>query len=367
MAILEVKNLSKSYGGRKVVDDISFRVNDGELVALLGPSGSGKTTLLRCVAGLEKPDEGDICIGERQVSELPPRERDVSMVFQNYALFPHMTVEDNISFPLRVRGVAEAEVESRVKAAGQRLGIGDLLQRMPSKLSGGEQQRVAIARAVIRPTNAFLMDEPLSNLDAPLRAQLRTELKVLQKDLKMTTLYVTHDQVEAMTLADKIGLLNEGRLLQFSSPLDLYRHPSSPFAAKFVGSPGANLLELVVEEGTGKLTGSGFNLAVPPEYDQYLGAIKGKRLVISVRPEDIKVMKGSGTAGFEARVKLVEPLGANTMLELGVGSSMVKALVPSDSEFGEGTVVWCEPAFRHTVLFDAETGDPIAWGDQASA
>lgn len=362
MASLEIRDLSKRFGEREVVKSVSFSVADGEIVALLGPSGSGKTTLLRCIAGLERPDSGEVLISGKRVNDVAPRERDVSMVFQNYALFPLMTVRENIAFPLRVRGVEQTEVEARVKATAEKLGIVSLLDRSPAKLSGGEQQRVAIARAVIRPTNAFLMDEPLSNLDAPLRAQLRTELKVLQRDLNMTVVYVTHDQVEAMTLADKIGLLNDGRLLQFGTPLDLYRHPLSPFAARFVGSPGANLLELVAD-GEG-LAGQGFKVGVPKEYFIFVSQSQGRRLVLSVRPEDISAARTRGADGFDGTVRLVEPLGASTMLEINVGGSLVKALVPPDSDFREGEEVRCGVDFSRTRLFDAETGEPLSWGTQ---
>ena len=361
MARTEVKNLTKRFGNREVVRSVSFSVEEGELVALLGPSGSGKTTVLRCIAGLERPDGGQVLIGGKECTEVPPRERDVSMVFQNYALFPLMTVRDNIAFPLRVRGTPSAEIDRRVKETGDRLGIGSLLDKLPSKLSGGEQQRVAIARAIIRPTNGFLMDEPLSNLDAPLRAQLRTELKGIQREMGITVVYVTHDQVEAMTLADKIVLLNEGEVLQFGPPMELYRRPSSPFAARFIGSPGANLMEAVItfEGGTLDVSGNGFTLSVPSRLKDSFSKLGGRRVVISIRPEDIRVTSGTGTEGFAGEVRLVEPLGPSTQLDIGAGATLVKALVGRDYDWTEGSRIWCTPDFDNMRVFDADSGEPV--------
>src|ERR1700730_6142767 len=242
MANLEIKNLSKKYGSHVAVDAVSLKVTSGTFAVIIGPSGSGKTTLLRCVAGFEKPDSGSIFIDGIPITDLPPRERDIAMVFQSYALFPLMTVHDNIAFPLKVRNVPKAEIDARVKQVADLLVIKNILEKKPNQLSGGEQQRAALGRAIVRQPNALLMDEPLTSLDAPLRAQMRTELKRIRRETKMTAIYVTHDQAEAMALADMIAIMSEGKLMQYGPPLDVYAKPNHQFVAGFAGNPPTNVV-----------------------------------------------------------------------------------------------------------------------------
>ncbi len=244
MAEIVLKNLLKRFGNVVAVNDVSLDIPDGRAVVLLGPSGCGKTSLLRCIAGLEKPDSGRVLIDGNLVNDFTPRERDLSMVFQNYALFPLMSAYDNIAFPLKIRGKSQSEISNRVKEVANILRIENLLDKFPRQLSGGEQQRVAIGRAISREPKAFLLDEPLSNMDAPTRVQLRTELKRIQKELSVTTIYVTHDQSEAMALADKIGVMKSGGILQYESPDDVYLNPASTFVAGFIGSPPMNLADV---------------------------------------------------------------------------------------------------------------------------
>ena len=260
MANLEIENVSKKYGSTLAVDGVSIKVTSGTFTVILGPSGSGKTTLLRCVAGFEKPDSGTISIDGKPVTDLPPRERDLAMVFQSYALFPLMTIHDNIGFPLKIRNVPKAEIDARVKQVADLLVIKHILDKKPNQLSGGEQQRAALGRAIVRQPNALLMDEPLTSLDAPLRAQMRTELKRIRRETQMTAIYVTHDQAEAMGLADMIAIMSGGRLMQYGRPLDVYSKPENSFVAGFVGNPPTNILtarfSVDGNEGTIKIDGA---------------------------------------------------------------------------------------------------------------
>lgn len=361
MAAIRVEGLGKSYGEVRAVTDVSLSVGTGEFVVLLGPSGSGKTTLLRCIAGLETPDSGEVFIGDEMVNSLSPRERDISMVFQNYALFPLMSVRDNIGFPLKVRGRPRQEIDEGVKSISQKLGISKLLDRAPRQLSGGEQQRVAIARTLIRRTNALLMDEPLSNLDAPLRAQLRTELKALQKEFGMTILYVTHDQVEAMTLAGKIGVMSSGRLLQYGLPLDVYGRPTSPFVAGFVGSPAANLIEVSLTRsgGSTNLDSPGLHVVLPPGLSAKVVSRPEGKYLFAIRPEDINPRNSQSAGTVECVVELVEPLGGSSILDLRVGSSMIRAVVDPSFKASVGDRVWMDVDFEKARLFDARTDELV--------
>ena len=292
MASVRVDALTKKFGDREVVNRVSFQVADGAFAVMLGPSGSGKTTLLRCIAGLELPDSGSVYVGDVLMDELSPRERDLSMVFQNYSLFPHMSVKANLAFPLVVRHRPRGEVEERVRRTAELLRIEQHLDKRPNQLSGGEQQRVSLGRAIIREPRAFLMDEPLSGLDAPLKLQMRAELKRVQRETKLTTIYVTHDQVEGMGLAGVLGVMNEGELIQYDAPAEVYARPRNAFVAGFVGNPPASLLEAEVREENGnlELRGDGFTYRVGEDLAR---ALKGNtdRVIIGVKPEGVKLVR----------------------------------------------------------------------------
>lgn len=324
-------------------------------MVFLGPSGSGKTTALRCVAGLEMPDEGEIYIGDTVVSDLSPKERDVAMVFQSYALYPHMTVYDNIAFPLKIRGLSQADISARVKKVAELLRIERLLRRKPKQLSGGEQQRVALGRSIIRDPQVFLMDEPLSNLDAKLRIYMRAELKRLQQELQTTTIYVTHDQAEAMTMSDRIAIMDQGVLQQLATPQDIYRHPSNSFVAGFIGSPPMNFLDSKLIEMDG-----GFYLESPGlrhPIDRDLGIRIGKEassseVKLGVRPEHISVHKERRPDSFAAEVYLYEPLGSEGIVNLKVDALLIKAKVSGDVQFAVGEKVWGSVNEGRVHVFD---------------
>jgi ABC-type sugar transport system ATPase subunit len=303
---------TKRFGAHHAVDGITLDVQSGECLVLLGPSGCGKTTLLRLLAGLEPLDSGEIWIGDRRVDQLEPARRDVAMVFQNYALYPHLSVFDNIAFPLRTRHVEIAEIDRRVREAAARVGLADLLVRRPAQLSGGQQQRVALARAIVRNPSVYLMDEPLSNLDAQLRLQTRTELKRLHRELGTTMIYVTHDQSEAMTLGGRIAVMQRGAIVQIGAPLDLYRQPVNAFVATFLGSPPMNLIEEMRN---------------------------GTTVKVGVRAEDV-VVSASAAAGAEpARILVVEPMGSETLLTLEYRQQRLVARVAGDAQFEPGQSV----------------------------
>jgi ABC-type sugar transport system ATPase subunit len=320
--------VSKRFGTHLAVDRITLDVAAGDCLVLLGPSGCGKTTLLRLVAGLETVDAGEIWIGDRRVDTLEPARRDVAMVFQNYALYPHFSVFDNIAFPLRTRRTPAADVERRVRDAAARVGLGDLLMRKPAQLSGGQQQRVALARAIVRSPAVYLMDEPLSNLDAQLRLQTRTELKRLHRELGATMIYVTHDQGEAMTLGSRVAIMHGGHVVQVGTPLELYREPANVFVATFLGSPPMNLLD----DGAGR-------------------AVR-----IGIRPEDVAVATAARDAWEPARIQVVEPMGAETILALDFRGGRLLARVPGDGAFEAGQAVWVHLPPERTLTFDAATG-----------
>jgi len=297
MAQVLMKDLNKKYDEVHAVKDVNLHVRDKEFVVLVGPSGCGKSTTLRMVAGLEEITAGEIAIGDRVVNDLPPKDRDIAMVFQNYALYPHMTVYDNMAFGLKMRKFPKVEIQKRVRDAAEILGIQDLLKRKPRQLSGGQRQRVAVGRAIVRHPQVFLFDEPLSNLDAKLRVQMRVELKRLHDRLETTAIYVTHDQVEAMTLGDRVVVMKDGWIQQVGEPMELYTRPANRFVAGFIGSPAMNFVDVTIQ-GDSNLTaqGTGVRLGIPPSLAGRLGPYKGQRVTLGVRPEDVHVATAADPA-----------------------------------------------------------------------
>jgi multiple sugar transport system ATP-binding protein len=354
MASITLRHLAKDFGGTPVIRGIDIDIRDGEFVALVGPSGCGKSTLLRMIAGLESADRGDILLGERRINEVAPRERDVAMVFQNYALYPHMTVAQNLGFGLRIRGERPAEIERRVQQAAQTLGLRDLLGRRPRQLSGGQRQRVAMGRAIVRQPQAFLFDEPLSNLDAKLRVQMRTEIKALHQRLGTTTVYVTHDQVEAMTMADRIVVLRDGRVEQAGAPLALYDRPRNAFVAGFIGSPAMNFIpgRLQLDGAPHVLTDDGLRLPVA----QAPRGAQGDRVLYGTRPEDFVVDAGDG---LPADVVVVEPTGSETQVALRVGGHALIAAFRERIAARPGERLRLRPLADKAHLFDAAGGQRI--------
>ena len=325
MAQVLMKDLNKKYDEVHAVKDVNLHIRDKEFIVLVGPSGCGKTTTLRMLAGLEEITAGEIHIGERLVNDLPPKDRDIAMVFQNYALYPHMTVYDNMAFGLKMRKFPKAEIEKRVRDAAEILGIHELLKRKPRQLSGGQRQRVAVGRAIVRHPQVFLFDEPLSNLDAKLRVQMRVELKKLHNRLETTAVYVTHDQVEAMTLGDRVVVMKDGWIQQVGEPLELYARPANKFVAGFIGSPAMNFADVTINDGGGAVTAEaqGLRLQVPAAKAAALRAYKGQTVAFGVRPEDVHMATGSDAAGltFDATVEVVEPLGSEILLDVRAGNS----------------------------------------------
>ncbi|GAC1313104.1 MAG: ABC transporter ATP-binding protein [Chloroflexota bacterium] len=321
MADLLFTHVMKTFSGtsRRAVDDLNLHVTEGELMILLGPSGCGKTTALRMVAGLERPDSGDICIGGRRVNDLEPKDRDVALVFQSYALYPHMSVKDNMLYPLKVRSMSGAERERRVQEVAELLGIPHLLDRKPRQLSGGEQQRVALGRAIVREPRLFLMDEPLSNLDAKLRVHTRAELKAMQSQLGTTTVFVTHDQAEAMTMADRITVMNAGTVQQVGTPDEVYLRPANLFVAQFMGSPPMNTLAVTSQDGY-LVADGGWVFGAPAEAAQS----SGRPVTVGFRPEDGFLSLVPCDGGQPASVFVSEPLGNEVIVNARVGANLVK-------------------------------------------
>jgi multiple sugar transport system ATP-binding protein len=333
MAEIALEEVSKVYGdGTTAIADLNLDVGDGEFVVLVGPSGCGKTTALRMVAGLESISRGNIRIGERVVNNVPPKERDIAMVFQDYALYPHMTVYDNMAFGLKLRKVPKGEIDRRVREAAGILGLEEFLERKPKALSGGQRQRVAMGRAIVREPKAFLMDEPLSNLDAKLRVQMRSEISRIQGELKVTTLYVTHDQIEAMTMGDRVAVIRRGVLQQAATPQYLYDHPTNLFVAGFIGSPAMNMVEagLSRSDGSGVVEFGGFRLEMPEEVFAArpdLKAYEGKRVIVGIRPEDMEDVSLVSDAPQGRRIRstvvLRESLGADVLVHITVRAPAV--------------------------------------------
>ena len=352
---ITLQHVAKSFGNSVVVDDLSIEISDGEFVVLLGPSGCGKTTTLRMIAGLEQITSGDILIDGQRVNDVPPQKRDVAMVFQSYALYPHMTVAGNIGYPLRVRKLPPSEIAVQVKQTAAMLEIESLLERRPRELSGGERQRVALARAIVRHPKAFLMDEPLSNLDARLRLQMRGELKRLQQELRTTTVYVTHDQAEAMTLGHRVAVMHKGRLQQFDTPLEIYNRPANRFVAEFVGSPSMNLIdgEIDAASRTFNSNDGALSLANIP-----VVAFSGPA-TFGIRPETIAISATPRGGWWPASVYVTELMGSETFVIAELGKQKIVARAASDFRAGTGSSVWLNFDFPKAHWFNRQTGQRL--------
>ncbi len=352
MASVELKQVVKSYDGKNtVIHGVDLSIAHGEFVVFVGPSGCGKSTLLRMIAGLEDITGGDVEIDGKRVNDEPPRNRDIAMVFQDYALYPHKNLYDNMSFGLRLRGTDEAEIKRRVMDAAKLLKIDHMLERKPGALSGGQRQRVAIGRAIVRQPKVFLFDEPLSNLDAQLRGEMRSEIKKLHQRLGATIIYVTHDQVEAMTLADRIAVLSAGRVMQYASPSAIYNSPAAVFVAGFTGSPSMNLASCTVKDGQADL-GDGVRLALP-------NALHGKsaeKLTFGIRPENIALNSSAGSVSAPARVVITEPLGAETLVTFQIGGCEMVARCPASFSGKAGETMQVHLTQEHMHLFDTNSG-----------
>ncbi len=327
-SFLSLQDLTKAFGKVIAVDKVSLHIEKGKFFALLGPSGCGKTTTLRLVAGLEKPSSGRIFIDGRDVTALPPQKRDVAMVFQDYALYPHMTLRQNIGYPLKVRGFPKKSIATRVEEVAEHLMIADILDRLPSQVSGGQQQRAAVARAIVHAPKIFLFDEPLSNLDAKLRLEARAFLKHLQKELGITTVYVTHDQAEAMAMADEIGVMFAGRVVQVGSPLELYRYPKNRDVAAFIGNPPMNILpgRLEPKAGGSQFSGEGYTL-----FFESIHVLEDTRAYLGFRPEQAQLMCDLKDSGIPAQLYAVQPLGSEVLITLLVGTETVYVKLYSES------------------------------------
>jgi len=347
MASIDIKNIKKSYGHFPVLHGVDLEIKDGEFVVLVGPSGCGKSTLLRMIAGLEEVTDGEIRIAGNRVNELHPKDRDIAMVFQSYALYPHMNVAGNMSYSLKLRKTAKEKIASAVAGAASKLGLDPLLERRPKALSGGQRQRVAMGRAIVRQPKAFLFDEPLSNLDARLREQMRAEIKKLHGDLKATSIYVTHDQIEAMTLADRIVAMHGGVVQQVGSPLELYDRPANLFVAGFIGSPGMNFLDASYEAGGAKLKDG---TIVP--LNTSLGLSNGEKVTIGIRPEHV-TMTNDGS-GISADVELVEPTGFGIILHLSLHGLPFKIFTLDRDALSAGPKVNVTFPAKHLHVFNSE-------------
>ncbi|MEJ5228691.1 MAG: ABC transporter ATP-binding protein [Pseudothermotoga sp.] len=355
MARVTVENVKKYFGTVKALDGIDLVIEDGSFVVLLGPSGCGKTTLMRCVSGLEKLTDGRILFDEKDVSQAAPKDRNVAMVFQSYAVWPHMKVKENIAYPLKLKKVPKAEIEERVRWVSELLHISELLDRFPSQLSGGQRQRVAVARAIVHKPAVLLMDEPLSNLDALLRVRMRSELKKLHEQVKVTTIYVTHDQTEAMTMGDKIAVMNAGRIIQFATPEEIYKKPKTAFVAGFVGSPQMNFLKMKVVSKGNQFFAENFGLSVPLKTDP-----KRESVVVGIRPEHIHLEKTQRTLSVTSKIYFVEKLMSETILHLSLSEEKsIVAKIPFDLSAREGERIEINLDLDNIHLFDASTEERI--------
>jgi len=366
MSSLKIKNLTRKYGNVNALDNFSLEVNSGEFMVLLGPSGCGKTTVVRCIAGLAKPNTGQIYIGDELVNQLPPKDRDVAMVFQNYALYPHMNVYENIAFPLKMRKVSKQEIKDKVRNITQLLGIENFLNRKPKELSGGQMQRVALGRALVREPKIFLMDEPLSNLDAKLRTYMRTEIKKLQRKIGITTLYITHDQIEAMSMADKIAVMNSGLVQQIGTAEQIYNKPANTFVADFVGSPSMNFLNCKVTENDDyNIKGLELNgtCLVFPINKLPFKLYSKKNIVIGIRPRDILFLDNEDFNGIKIKGKIsfTELLGDNSLAEIKIGIDNSVKVTNTDPNFDltVGKEVTVGIPYERIHFFDPTTGNRL--------
>jgi multiple sugar transport system ATP-binding protein len=362
LASLTLTKLEKRFGQVIAVDDLNLEIDDQEFVTFLGPSGCGKTTTLRMIAGLEKPSSGDVLFDGMAVTHLPANYRDIAMVFQSYALYPHMSVYDNIAFALKMMHVPSDEIRRRVESAAAMLGITDLLQRKPRQLSGGQRQRVALGRAIVRAPAAYLLDEPLSNLDAQLRIQMRAELKKLHLELQGTFIYVTHDQAEALTMSDRIAVMNHGKLLQYASPHEIYNQPRTRFVASFMGSPPMNFLEgeLGVANGNTVFRRDRFSYPLSNEFSHRLKKSSSQAVALGIRPEAIEVAtEAHGPDWQEGTVYIEEPIGSDSFLTVDLQGQLVKARTTPDFQTGPGSRVYLHFNPRKLHAFDVQSGDAL--------
>jgi multiple sugar transport system ATP-binding protein len=354
MASVEIRGVEKQFGTTKVIHGIDVSIEDEEFVVLVGPSGCGKSTLLRMIAGLEEISGGEIAIGGNVVNNVPPKDRDIAMVFQNYALYPHMTVRENMAFSLKLRKAEKSFIEQRVDRAADILSLKPYLDRYPRQLSGGQRQRVAMGRAIVRDPQVFLFDEPLSNLDAKLRVQMRTEIKALHQRLRTTSVYVTHDQVEAMTMADRIVVMHDGIVEQIGTPLELYDHPTNTFVAGFIGSPAMNFLDGTLRRAGGGAAhveaAGGVTLPAPGS----VGGADGQKVIYGVRPEHM-TLAGEG-AGVGAKVVVVEPTGADTQVFAEMAGTQISAVFSERHAFKPDQAIRLQPRLDSVHLFDAASG-----------
>jgi multiple sugar transport system ATP-binding protein len=353
MASVSIRNVQKRFGETAVLHGVSIEIPDGSFTVLVGPSGCGKSTLLRMVAGLENISGGEIAISGKVVNQVPPKERDIAMVFQNYALYPHMTVRDNMAFSLTLAKKDKSFIDERVGKAAGILGLAPLLDRFPRQLSGGQRQRVAMGRCIVRDPQVFLFDEPLSNLDAKLRVAMRTEIKELHQRLKTTSVYVTHDQIEAMTMADQIVVMHDGRIEQTGSPLELYDRPANRFVAGFIGSPSMNFIDGTQKDGA-LVAANGARLPVAGAQ----AANDGRAMVYGIRPEHLDLVEGND-GGFEAEVVVIEPTGSETQLFARLGEQEIVAIFRERHDFAPGQKIRLKPRAPVAHLFDASSGQRI--------
>jgi multiple sugar transport system ATP-binding protein len=366
VASVSLRQVEKRFGQVLAVADLDLEIKDREFVSLLGPSGCGKTTTLRLIAGLEQPTGGDIYFGSEAVTALPANRRDIAMVFQSYALYPHMSVAENIAFPLRMSGVPRADVATRVEGVARRLGIGDLVGRKPRELSGGQRQRVALARAIVRDPAVYLLDEPLSNLDAQLRVQTRAELKRLHLELERTFIYVTHDQLEALTMSDRVAVMLKGRLQQFGTPHEIYNHPENLAVASFVGSPPMNLVEgkLTTNAGAIMFESAGIVYPIPPDLTVGLRGMP-ERVVLGLRPEAVAIVADTSSPGtLEGVVYVEELMGSDLLVTLDMAGHFLKVRTTAQLSAAPGTRLCVQPDPAKIRLFDADSGEALARGGQ---
>jgi multiple sugar transport system ATP-binding protein len=356
MASVDIDKVDKFFGTTQVLYEVEIDIEDGEFVVLVGPSGCGKSTLLRMIAGLEEISRGEISIGNRVVNNVPPKDRDIAMVFQNYALYPHMTVYDNMAFSLKLAKAPKTVIQERVNKAANILGLQTFLERYPRQLSGGQRQRVAMGRAIVRDPAVFLFDEPLSNLDAKLRVQMRTEIKELHQRLRTTSVYVTHDQIEAMTMADRIVVMHDGVVEQVGDPLELYDHPVNLFVAGFIGSPAMNFIDATMKRdgvAPSALAQDGTVLPLPAT----VAGRDGQRIVYGIRPEHLSLAANGG--GVEAEVAVVEPTGAEILVFTHLAGQEVSVVFKERHRFKPGEKIQLQPDLSTVHIFDKETGDRV--------